>query len=111
MSRAIGPLRAALAACLCAALLAACATGPAGGPAQPLDRLAQAALPGRSTTTQVLAALGPATRVRFDSGMAVWMYRYGGENGGEGGEYVLLFGADGVLKKTRQGPVWSPPAP
>lgn len=94
----------------CCVLLAGCATGGADGPALPLARLEQAAAPGRTGKAQVQAALGPATRVAFDGGREVWMYRYAGDGGGEG-EYVLLFGADGTLLKARHGPVWRPEKP
>jgi hypothetical protein len=97
----------------CALALAGCATYRADAPVLPLARLEQAAVPGQGSRAEILAALGPATRVRFDSGMEVWMYRYraGDGDAAHGGEFVLLFGADGLLKKVRRGPVWSPPAP
>lgn len=88
------------------AALAGCATGGADGPALPLARLEQAAVPGAGKT-QVQATLGAATRVAFKDGREVWMYRYAGEDGAGDGEYVLLFGADGALLKTRRGPVWT----
>lgn len=92
------------------ACLTGCATGGTGGPVLPASRLEQVAVPGQ-TRAQVLAALGPATNVRFDSGKEVRMYRYAGDGdaqGGHGGEFVLLFGADGTLIKVRRGPVWTP---
>lgn len=93
------------------ACLAGCATGSADGPVLPASRLEQTAA--GQTKAQVLAALGPATTVRFDSGNEVWMYRYAGDRNGDGhaeqgGEFVLLFGADGRLKKVRRSPVWMP---
>ncbi len=58
---------------------------------------------GRSTKAEILAVLGKATVVKFDSGYEVWVYR-----GSDAGvqptgktEFVILFGPDGVLKKSR----------
>ena len=59
--------------------------------------------PGRSTKAEVLAALGKATVVKFDSGYEVWVYRgsvAGSQPTGKT-EFVILFGPDGVLKKSR----------
>ena len=61
------------------------------------------------TTTQMRAALGPATTVRFDSGYQVWRYPYPKTNPqkkSEDGkpayaEFVILFGPDGVARKAR----------
>jgi len=60
-------------------------------------------VPGRSTKAEILAALGKATVVKFDSGYEVWVYRgnvAGSQPGGKT-EFVILFGPDGVLKKSR----------
>lgn len=95
---------------LALAALAGCATGGADGPVLPLARLEQAAVPGQAGKAQVQAALGDPTRVVFEDGKEVWMYRYAGAGGstdGGAGEYVLLFGADGALLKARHGPVWT----
>jgi hypothetical protein len=77
---------------------------------------------GRSTQAQVLAALGPTTRVRFDSGYEVWVYRWEGGRPAAGAardeaparaaakgtntangadEYVLLFDPAGIVTKAR----------
>ncbi|WP_363510837.1 hypothetical protein [Burkholderia sp. LMU1-1-1.1] len=61
------------------------------------------------TTTQMRAALGPATTVRFDSGYQVWRYPYpkmNPQNKPEDGksayaEFVILFGPDGIARKAR----------
>ena len=85
------------------ALLAGCAaTQPAPKPA-PLGpgeirsaRAAENALAiGRSTKSDVRAALGEGTVVDFDSGYEVWVYRKPAE------ELVLLFEPAGVLSNTR----------
>ena len=96
-------------------LIAGCA-GPAGlsfGQADtvPLFREkamsvqdARAAIaPGRSTKAEILAALGQSTVVKFDSGYEVWVYRGNvtGSQPTEKTEFVILFGPDGMLKKSR----------
>ncbi|WP_229205899.1 hypothetical protein [Duganella sp. Leaf126] len=67
--------------------------------------------PGYGSTAAVRAGLGPATVVRFDSGLQVWRYRYpqaatAGQAAGQDGQpayadFVILFGADGVARKAR----------
>ena len=59
--------------------------------------------PGRSTKAQTLAALGKATVVKFDSGYEVWAYRgtVAESRSTAKTEFIILFGPDGVLKKTR----------
>ena len=58
---------------------------------------------GRSTKAQTLAALGKATVVKFDSGYEVWAYRgtVADSKSTAKTEFIVLFGPDGVLKKTR----------
>ena len=58
---------------------------------------------GKSTKTDVRAALGQATVIDFESGYEVWLYR---ERPAEKaaparGELVLLFEPSGILTKTR----------
>ena len=62
-----------------------------------------AVVPGRSTKAEVLAALGKATVVKFESGYEVWVYRGSVAGSQPTGitEFVILFGPDGVLKKSR----------
>lgn len=94
-----------------ALMLAGCASqAPAPPNLVPAERLALAVAPGRSTMQQVQAVLGPATSVRFDSGYQVWLYLYPpahplpaapGEPP-EYAEFVILFGPDGVVAKTRR---------
>ena len=96
-------------------LLAGCA-GPAGllfGSAETVPLFRDKALsvqdardflaPGRSTKADTLAALGKATVVRFDSGYEVWAYRgtVADSQSTAKTEFIILFGPDGVLKKTR----------
>lgn len=71
----------------------------------PYATLEQAVQVGSSTRDQVRAALGDSTAIHFDSGKEVWMYTYPAASGAQG-EYVILFGADGVVKKVRSGEVY-----
>jgi outer membrane protein assembly factor BamE (lipoprotein component of BamABCDE complex) len=71
----------------------------------PYATLEQTVQVGSSTREQVRAALGESTAIRFDSGNEVWMYTYPAASGAPG-EYVILFGADGVVKKVRSGAVY-----
>lgn len=101
---------AAFAACL---LLGACAfSGPGtvedtspgvehSGAPTPQD--AQAAVHPGSTKEEVAAALGPANGYRFASGFEVWVYRWlGADRSARGAtEFVILFGPDGRVRKTR----------
>jgi outer membrane protein assembly factor BamE (lipoprotein component of BamABCDE complex) len=54
---------------------------------------------------QVRTALGDSTAISFDSGNEVWMYTYPAASGAQG-EYVILFGADGMVKQVRSGEVY-----
>jgi len=71
----------------------------------PYATLEQTVHVGSSTREQVRAALGESTAIRFDSGHEVWMYTYPAASGAPG-EYVILFGGDGVVKKVRSGEVY-----
>ena len=57
---------------------------------------------GRSTKADVLAALGPATTIRFDSGHEVWVYRGRPLRApATGAEFIILFAPSGTVQKTR----------
>jgi hypothetical protein len=96
----------------CCVGLAACA-GPGGHGADDLQppfrdkaltmQSAQGMVtPGASTKADVVAALGPATVVRFDSGYEVWAYRERPpKSAAPGAEFVILFAPSGVVQKTR----------
>lgn len=71
----------------------------------PYATLEQTVQAGSSTREQVRAALGDSTSIRFDSGNEVWMYTYPTASGAQG-EYVILFGGDGVVRKVRSGEVY-----
>jgi len=54
---------------------------------------------------QVRIALGDSTAIRFDSAYEVWMYTYPTQSGAQG-EFVILFGEDGMVKQVRSGEVY-----
>ena len=60
---------------------------------------------GKATKADVIAALGDATIVRFDSGFEIWVYRAmpaGAKSAAPGtAEFVILFAPSGIVKKTR----------
>lgn len=59
-------------------------------------------IPGFTTQAEVLALLGSATIIHFDSGQAVWVYRVTRAGAAvPGAEFVILFAPSGVVKKTR----------
>ena len=78
-------------------LLAGCATQPPPKPAATpsLTEMLSSLTVGRSTKSDVRAALGEGTVVSFDSGYEVWVYRQ------PAAELVLLFEPAGVLSNTR----------
>jgi hypothetical protein len=103
------------------ALLAGCAHmgGPAlaegapgvirpGGMSAPAARDSIAI--GKSAKADVMAALGPATAIPFDSGFEVWVYRWPGaqKTNRAATELVILFEPSGVVKKTRVRPGYGP---
>ncbi len=67
-----------------------------------MQNASDAIVTGKSTQADVMAALGPATVVRFDSAYEVWVYR-GKTSKAEapGAEFVILFAPSGIVKKTR----------
>ncbi len=85
---------------LTALLLAACASNPAPPGAQAeAARLAEVVVPGQATRQSVLAALGPTRSISFDSGYQSWLYQIP-LGGARYAEFVILFGPDGVVRKT-----------
>jgi len=94
-------VKAILVAC---ALLAGCATqAPNPAPAPNLRELVSSLGVGRSTKSDVRAALGEGTVVNFDSGYEVWVYRQPAveKPPTPAAELVLLFEPSGILSKTR----------
>lgn len=62
-------------------------------------------VPGTTTQAEVLALLGRATVINFDSGQAVWVYRTTPARAVHpGAEFVILFDRAGVVRKTRSRP-------
>jgi hypothetical protein len=111
-------------ALLCASFIVAgavvCGCAGPGAPQQGAESSKAAALPplaaqsmvviGRSTKRDVEAVLGKAAAVQFDSGWDVWAYRWRGKQRTTRGdtELVILFGPDGVVRKTRIRPPYPP---
>ena len=62
---------------------------------------------GSSIKADLLAALGPATVVKFDSGYEVWVYRgKPAKAPATGAEFVVLFSPAGIVMKTRIRPAY-----
>ena len=100
-------------------LLAGCAGGvavtdntPGAMPATGISAPAanQVITIGKSTRSDVAAALGKATVVPFDSGYEVWVYRWSGADRTPRTttEFVVLFEPSGIVKKTRIRPGYAP---
>ena len=110
-----------------AALLASClwlagCAGPfgfsgAGGaasafrdPGLSMQTASEAVAIGQSSKQDVMAALGPGTVVRFDSGHEVWVYRKNPlRSKAANAEFVILFAPSGIVKKTRIRPAYGKP--
>ena len=104
-------------ACACCMWLAACA-GPGlfnpvidtpvfSNPAVSMQSASDSITSGKSSKADVLAALGTATVINFDSGYEVWVYRAKSREPAETkAEFVILFSPDGVVKKTRLRPAY-----
>ena len=75
---------------------------PAGESLTPQAAMQRLA-PGKSTQADVLAALGPATVIPFDSGWQVWVYRWPGreKTARAATELVVLFEPSGLVSKAR----------
>ena len=78
-------------------------SNPFREPGMSIESARDAVTPGRSTKADVIAALGEATVVRFDSGFEVWAYR--GKPPG-GAELVVLFAPSGTVTKMRIRPAY-----
>lgn len=98
----------ALAACACiagCALFQPPATTAPLGPGEIISAQAakDAVSIGKSTRTDVRAALGEAVVIDFASGYEVWVYRerLRGKAPPPATEFVLLFAPSGILAKTR----------
>ena len=104
-------------ACACCLWLAGCA-GPglfnAGivappfiNPAMSMQNASDSITPGKTSKADVMAALGAATVIHFDSGFEVWVYRAKSREPVEAkAEFVILFTPNGVDKKSRLRPAY-----
>ena len=69
----------------------------------------EAVIIGTATQQEVMAALGPATVVQFDSGYEVWVYRKNPlRSEAANAELVILFDPSGHVKKSRIRPAYAP---
>jgi hypothetical protein len=81
---------------------------PVAAKAVPADDATDAVLVGKSTKADVIAALGEATVLRFDSGFEVWAYQFGPQKRPFAKtEFVVLFAPSGIVAKTRLRPASS----
>ncbi len=103
---------------VCCVWLAGCAGlgyfggGPAApafsNPAMSMQSASDSITVGKSSKANVMAALGAATVINFDSGYEVWVYRAKSREPAEAkAEFVILFGPDGVVTKTRLRPAYA----
>jgi len=89
-------------------LLGGCATSNVPpGTQVPAERLAAAVVPGTTTRAELLSTFGKTQVVVFDSGYEAWLYQ-SPAGGGRLTEFVILINPQGVVAKTRQGPVSTP---
>ena len=76
-------------------------------PAVSMQNAGSAVVIGKTSKAEVLALLGAATVVNFDSGFEVWVYRAGSRTPADAkAEFVILFTPDGIAKKTRLKPAY-----
>ena len=81
---------------------------PFRDPTMSMQAAQDAVAVGKATQAEVLAVLGPATQIAFDSGYAVWIYRARpAKPDAHRAELVILFAPSGIAKKSRLRP--SPP--
>lgn len=74
-------------------------------PAMSMQNAGNAIIVGKTSKADILAALGAATVIKFDSGFEVWVYRSGAREPAEKkSEFIVLFSPDGIAKKTRVRP-------
>ena len=83
------------------------ATGESPAPQAAMNMVAL----GKSTKADVVAALGPAIVVSFDSGYEVWVYRWRGSDKTTRAatELVVLFDPSGLATKARVRPGYETP--
>ena len=82
-------------------------TPPFSNPTLTMQSASDSTTIGKSSKADVLAALGAATVINFDSGYEVWVYRAKSREPAEAkAEFVILFSPDGVVKKMRLRPAY-----
>ena len=81
---------------------------PFRDPTMTMQNARDAIAVGAATKADVIAALGPATAVKFDSGFEVWVYgaKSSSEAATSEAEFVILFAPSGVVTKTRLRPAY-----
>ena len=78
---------------------------PFNNPALSMQKASESVVVGKTSKADLLATLGAATVISFDSGYEVWVYRARSrEPAADKPEFVVLFTPDGVVKKTRLRP-------
>ena len=103
--------------CACSLWVAGCAgpglfnnapdAPPFSNPAMSMQNASDAIVVGKTNKADVMAALGAATVINFDSGFEVWVYRAKSREPAETkAEFVVLFAPDGIVKKTRLRPAY-----
>ena len=86
----------------CGSLSAGDATPTFRDPSMSMQKARDVIVVGVTTQAETMAALGPATEIRFDSGYAIWVYRArAADSGADRAEFVILFTPSGIAKKTR----------
>ena len=86
-------------------------TPPFRDPNLSMQAASNSVTPGQTRKDEVLAALGPATVLKFDSGFEVWAYRTKStEPTAAHAELVILFGPSGIVTKSRIRPAYLVPA-
>ena len=104
--------------CICCLWLAGCAgpglfnegndAPPFSNPDMSMQDASDSITLGKSSKADVMAALGTATVIHFDSGFEAWVYRAKSrEPAVTKAEFVILFTPDGVVKKTRLRPAYA----
>ena len=87
------------AVCVFCACVPGCATPGASLTAVSASHAVNAIAVGKSTKSDVVAALGKTKGVTFDSGFEVWVYQLAGAV--DRTEFVVLFAPSGIVAKTR----------
>ena len=80
---------------------------PFNNPALSMQSASDSITIGKTSKADVMATLGAATVINFDSGFEVWVYRAKSREPAEAkAEFVVLFSPDGLVMKTRMRPAY-----